>query len=96
MNKVERIKVLKAMELLARQVNNEDIFEEWLLDGVADGDIDYADLSVGNNDSESYEYYLEDEHFRELMGTFIHMMSRARRNGGLYCDGVVTDYMRVG
>ena len=35
----ERIKAVKAMEFLARQINNENIFESWLTMGPADGDI---------------------------------------------------------
>jgi hypothetical protein len=40
MNKNERIKVVKAMETLARSINDERVFSTWLLIGVADGDID--------------------------------------------------------
>lgn len=89
MNKIERMRVVRAMELLARQINDELIFEEWLIDGVADGDIDYdADLT------EVDEYYCEDDNFADLMETFLHVMSRAKRSGGLYCDDVVSKYKR--
>lgn len=50
MNKIERIKCVKAMEFLARQINDEEVFEEWLMDGVADGDIDVGDLDVKGDD----------------------------------------------
>lgn len=33
--------------------------------------------------------YIEDESFADLMRTFLYVMSRARRSGGLYCDKVV-------
>lgn len=90
MNKIERIKCVKAMEFLARQINDEEIFEEWLLDGVADGDIEDGDLGVKGNDEEILDYYIEDEHFADLMDTFVHIIARARKSGGLYCDGVVS------
>ena len=37
-NMEERAKMVEAMEYIARQVNNEDIFMRWLRSGVADGD----------------------------------------------------------
>lgn len=84
MNKRERIKMVKAMEFIARQVNDETVFESWLMGGVADGDIEYGDLS----DSEIDEYYLEDKAFSDLMACFSRVMVRAWKSGGLYCDGV--------
>lgn len=84
MNKQQRIEVVKAMETLARCVNDEYIFEEWLMFGVADGDIDE------NTTDEELEYYIEDEEFSELMGTFLRVIKRAHRSGGLYVDNVVS------
>lgn len=89
MNKIERIKLIKAMELLARQINDEDIFYGWLLNGVADGDIPYGDLTV--NDEDEAEYYTDDTTFAELMDTFLRLMSKAYKSGGLYCDKVVSE-----
>lgn len=89
MNKSERIKMVKAMEYIARQVNDEDIFVNlWLPVGVADGDIEYGDLTTENEDT---EYYIEDETFSELMGVFLQTMKKAYQSGGLYCDGVTDD-----
>ena len=87
---VERIKMVKAMEFIARQINDEEVFEEWLMDGVADGDIRYADLSVDAVDFSGLDYYIEDEHFAELMETFLSVMKGARRSGGLYCGCIVS------
>lgn len=84
MNKQTRIEVVKAMETMARCVNNEYIFEEWLINGVADGDID------DDTADEEFDFYIEDEEFAELMGTFLHVMKRAYHNGGLYVDKVVS------
>lgn len=91
MNKIERIQAVKAMEFLMRNLNDEMIFEGWLMDGVADGDIDYGDLSVKADDEENlYVYYEDDENFAELIDTFMWCMGRARKSGGLYIDGVVS------
>lgn len=84
MNANERIKMLKA------NVNNESFLNGWLALGVADGDIEYGDLSVGPDDADELEYYMEDEPFADLMDTFLRCMAHARRDGGLYCDGVVS------
>lgn len=88
MKREERIKMVKAMEFIARQLNDEGIFEAWLVDGVADGDIEYGDLSA--EAGEDMDYYLEDQHFSDLMETFLGCMRAAKRSGGLYCDRVVS------
>ena len=85
MNKKERCDAVRAMELLARAVNNENFFEEWLISGVADGDID------GNTKDEDLDYYVEDDTvFADLMDTFLHVMKNAQKDGGLYVDDVVS------
>ena len=88
MNKVERIKMVKAMEYIARQVNDEEVFEGWLMVGVADGDIEYGDLEP--EDDGTLEWYIEDGHFAELMGVFLRRMAAAEKSGGLYCDRIVS------
>lgn len=91
-NKVERIKMVKAMEFIARQVNNEDVFEEWLILGVADGDIEYGDLTINKDlDEEEAAWYVDDDkQFAALMETFLSVMVGAKEDGGLYCDNVVS------
>lgn len=91
MNNLERIKAVKAMEFLARQVNDEEVFDGWLLCGVPDGDIQYGDLNACNDDVEYLDYLISDETFSELMGLFLRVMSRANESGGLYCDRVVSE-----
>ena len=86
---IERIKMVKAMEFIARQVNDEEVFEEWLVMGVADGDIEYGDLGIRASDAETMEYYINDDDFAYLMHTFLNMMANAKKSGGLYCDGIV-------
>ena len=88
MNREERMKMVKAMEYIARQLNDEGIFGAWLIDGVADGDIAYGDLSA--EAGEDIDWYIEDQHFSDLRDTFLRCMKAAKRSGGLYCDRVVS------
>lgn len=80
--KKERVEMVRAMELLARAVNDESVFMMWLTYGVADGDIK-ADTT-----DDELEWYTEDERFSALMETFLDLMSRAYQSGGLYSDGI--------
>lgn len=84
MKLAERAKVVRAMETIVRCVNNEDFINSWLMCGVADGDIaeDTNDIDL--------DYYCEKETFAELMQLFLRIMDSARKDGGLYCDGVVS------
>lgn len=89
MNKERRVKMIKAMEYIARNLNDEEIFEPWLSVGVADGDIEYGSLDITSDDIENLDYYIEDDNFKDLMALFLRMMKRANESG-LYCDGVVS------
>lgn len=82
MNIKERISIVRAMDLLCRQINDEEVFMEWLIYGVADGDAEM--------DDEELEYYVDDEKFSELLGLFLIEMKRAEKNGGLYADRVLS------
>lgn len=85
MNKQKRIEVVKAMETLARSINDERVFSIWLSLGVADGDI------TENTSDEELDFYIEDNvQFADLMHTFLKCMSNAYKNGGLYVDNVVS------
>lgn len=95
MNTIERIKMVKAMEFIARQINDELIFDRWLTGGVADGDIEYGDMWPRTGDEEMLDYYLEDDNFKDLMQTFLRCMASAKKSGGLYCDGVVSEATNV-
>ena len=79
-----RTEMVRAMETLARSVNDDAVFERWLIFGVADGDID------DTTTDEELKCYIDDEAFAELMGTFLNVMERAKKSGGLYVDGVVS------
>jgi len=83
--------MVKAMEFIARQINDELIFDSWLTGGVADGDIEYGDMWPHAGDEELLNYYLEDENFKDLMQNFLGCMGLAKKSGGLYCDGVVSE-----
>ena len=85
MNKELRKQVVLSMETLARCINDEDIFDTWLMLGVADGDIKKFATS------EVDECYIEDENFKSLLGCFVRMMTKAEKSGGLYVDKVVSD-----
>ena len=88
MNKPERAKMILAMEYIARQLNDEDILDDWLMCGVADGDIPYGCMDIDKVD----EWYLNDNNFKDLMSCFLRRMVRAYKSGGLYCDKVVSDW----
>ena len=84
-NEIERKKMVLAMEFIARQINDEEVFEPWLMSGVADGDIKYGSFDVEDVD----DYYIKDESFKDLMSSFLRRMVGAYKSGGLYCNGVV-------
>ena len=86
MNLSRRAKVVRAMETMARCVNDEEVFYRWLLCGVADGDID------DDTTDEDLEYYCEDKTFADLMERFLDLMNAAKRSGGLYEDKIVSKY----
>ena len=86
MNLSARAKVVRAMETIARCVNDEDVFYRWLLCGVADGDIDE------DTTDEDLEYYCEDKIFADRMERFLDLMTAAKRSGGLYEDRIVSKY----
>lgn len=87
MDRVERTKMVKAMEFICRQINDEDVFDGWLMNGVPDEDIEYGDLSNNLID----DIYTEDECFKQLMACFLRRMKRAGKSGGLMCDNIVAN-----
>jgi len=90
MNLYSRGQLVRAMDSIARCVNDEDMLDFWLTNGVADGDLDCA-ASLG----ESLEYYSRDENFARLMETFLSLMEKTKHSGGLYHDGVVSNLGKV-
>ena len=92
MNAETRIKMVKAMEFISRQINDEEIFcNIWLTNGIADGDIEYGDLSIKSDDTVSLDYYIQDHNFSDIIGIFLMCMSKAYRgNSGIFCDDVIS------
>ena len=72
----KRIKLLEAMKYIASSINDEDVLDRWLMCGIPDGD---TILST----------YCEDDELEDIIHEFLIAMSRAKRSGGLYCDGIV-------
>ena len=79
-----RCEMIRAMETVMRNLNDEEDIEIWLNNGVADGDIDETTTD------EELEYYIDDETFADLMDTFVYIFQQTSRRGALYCDGVVS------
>lgn len=86
-NEIERAKMIACMEYICRQINDEDVFEGWLMCGVADGDIEYGNLDYNSVPEE----YLETDTFSDIMSCFLRRMNGAYKSGGLYCGGVVCE-----
>lgn len=86
----DRMKMVIAMEYIARCVNNEDIFDAWLLSGVADGDLPANEILISCRENPELDYYIQDKNFSELMQVFLRLMSAARKDGGLYSGGIVS------
>ena len=84
MNTKLRKKTVLAMELLVRQVNNENLLEPWWMCGVPDGEIQKFE------ENEVDETLIKKENYAELMGLFLKIMSKANKNGGLYSDNILS------
>lgn len=87
MNLHERADMIRAMDKIARSINDENVLETWLVRGVIDGDIDEKTTS------EELIWYCEDAEFADVMDTFLHVMSKAYKSGGLYFDNIVSEAM---
>ena len=72
----KRIKMLEAMKYIASSIDDEAILERWLKYGIPDGDTNFTN-------------YCSDDKLEEIIHEFLIAMSRAKRNGGLYFDGIV-------
>lgn len=73
--KLDMAKMILAMEFIARHINDEDIFLEWIAYGVADEDIPYGSFETADVDS----YYLRLDVFEEIKDTFISIMARIEK-----------------
>ena len=73
----ERVQFIDAMNKIAKAINDEDIFDLWLVNGVADG-ASYQD----------FVDYTDDSTFEDLMYLFLLLILFSYKEGGLYCNGV--------
>lgn len=80
-NIFDRVKAVRAMDFLARSLNNVDHLERWLMYGVADGDQTLTDKEIADT-------YCDDATFTALSDEFTYLMRIARNNGGLFIDGL--------
>ena len=96
--KKQRVEMVKSMETIARALNDEEIFEVWLMNGVDDGGI-----NDDTTDDEIFKNYCEDDiQFADLMACFARLMKYAvtdedidkddlrKGNGIFYTGGVVS------
>lgn len=82
----ERKKMVLAMEFICRHINDEDIFTDWLMYGVADGDVPHGSFNTEILDDD--DTLIDDDNFGDLMGCFLRRMAAAKQSGGLYCDNI--------
>lgn len=94
MNLDERTMMIIAMETIARRINDEDVFEFWLSNGIPDGDIDVFNDTYDYIKAYVYDTYSDDEAYADLMDSFVYMMKLATKGnafkGALYSDGIVS------
>lgn len=81
-NDSERYATIRAMDMLARQTNNETALEMWFEQGISDGDID------AETPDEMLADYISDEKFADVLDTFLCVMNESYKQGGLSVDGV--------
>lgn len=74
--KIRKEHVLQ-MERIMRKINNESIFETWLLIGVADGDLDESSTWEDVDD-----YYIESDNYSFIIGVFLKLTAEAIKDGG--------------
>lgn len=84
MNKKARIEMVRAMETIVRNLNDESQIEYWLIYGVADGDINEQTTD------KDLDFYTEDSIFADLMYRFLRTIGIKPKeaNGMLYCDRI--------
>lgn len=91
-NEMKKAEVIRAMDILARAINNSDIFyEKWLTCGLADGEIDYSKPYEEQLNTLIEEELTDGEILSEMMGVFLSCMKDADEDGGLYVGGVHSD-----
>lgn len=77
MTKEMRKEMVVAMETVMRHLNDETIFESWLMCGVADGDVT---REVIEDPQLLDDYYTEKEAYDELCKLFTRLVKRASKD----------------
>lgn len=68
-----RVEILKAMDLLVRDINDENIHISWLMNGLPDG--------LAQQDDEAFMDFLDDETMEDIGNCFIRCIKRAEKDG---------------
>ena len=82
----EKVKMIRAMETIARNLNDEELVQYWLMLGVSDGDI-----TDDTTDEEIDDMY-DDHDLKEFMNVFFKLMKYATEgecSGTFYCNGFI-------
>ena len=77
-NVAKRIELIKAMDMIARCINDEEVFTGWLMNGVPDGEI------KENTTDKELEWLTDDETLEDIMNCFLGRMVGASKSGGLF------------
>ena len=76
-NVAKRIELIKAMDMIARCINDEDILVDgWLAGGVPDGLVEEGYEAIAG--------FTFDENMKDFMDCFMRCMVRASKSGGLF------------
>ncbi|BAL84656.1 hypothetical protein SELR_pSRC400050 (plasmid) [Selenomonas ruminantium subsp. lactilytica TAM6421] len=73
----KRVEFIRAMETVARHINDERVFEGWLMCGVPD-----RFIKPTTTDEEIADYFDTDD-VKDLTECFLRCMARAKKSGGL-------------
>ena len=84
-SKIARKSLVLSMDRIIRSINCEIYIEQWLMSGVADGELD-NNSTIDDVD----DFYIQDDEFKILMDVFSKLVDKAIRNGGFYCDGIIS------
>ena len=88
-NTERRARYVKALDLIARSVNDEELLPLWLTYGVAD-----EDITEDTTPEQIAEMgYCEDATFQGLLNTFAQLMQEATKDGprgAIYAEGFIS------
>ena len=74
-----RLDALRAMDLIARSLNDEDFFNQWITYGIED-------------ECKDYNGYLSDDIFRDIMTEFCEVIHNATaEKGAIFIDNICSE-----